>query len=51
MGEPELLDPLRVAAQHRGVRSDLGLGEDDSDAHSRFNRVPTRFLPASPRRR
>lgn len=43
--EPEFLDAPAVRAQHGGVRAELGLREDDSDAHGLCNHVASGLLP------
>ncbi|BBX64315.1 hypothetical protein MSAS_34890 [Mycobacterium saskatchewanense] len=47
MGEAQFLDPLSVGAEDGRVSAEFGLREDDADAHSRCNRVPSRMLPPS----
>jgi hypothetical protein len=46
VGEPQFLDALAVRAKDGGVRAELGLREDDSDAHLLCNHVASGLLPA-----
>ncbi|BBY03429.1 hypothetical protein MSEO_39280 [Mycobacterium seoulense] len=46
MGESEPFDALSVRAHDRGVSAELGLREDNSNAHSRCNRTAAGLLPA-----
>jgi hypothetical protein len=46
VGEPERFDALRVRTHDRGVSTELGLREHNSDAHSAFNHAAPQLLPA-----
>jgi hypothetical protein len=45
VGEPELFDALRVRARNRGVSTELGLREYNSNARLAFNHAAPHLLP------